>query len=49
MSAFMFIGVLTILLAPETRKNFKNHDHNFIDWIKNFVILPFTDFAKKPK
>ena len=49
MSACIFIGVAAILLAEDTRKNWRSKNYNFIEWTKNYVVEPIIDFIKKPR
>jgi len=47
MSSFMLIGVVAILLAEDTRKNWQRKNYNFFAWSRNFIIAPMLDFAQK--
>lgn len=45
MAAFMVFGIITVLLAPESRKDWKPTKYNFDQWFKEAVLEPFIDFT----
>lgn len=51
MAALMAVGIITVLLCgePERHKAQKEiNDHTPLDWIREHVIAPFSDFMKRP-
>ncbi len=49
MAGFMFASIFITILADETRKNFKQKDHNFLSWFKHFVFEPLRDLTTHDK
>lgn len=49
MAGFMLTSIFVTILADETRKNFKQKDHDFISWFKDFVISPLHDLTSHDK
>ena len=46
MSGFMLASIVTTIFADETRENFKQKDHDFTSWFKDYVIEPLHDFGR---
>lgn len=44
MAAFMLIGIITIFLADESRKEWQQKKYSFNSWLKEAVVNPFVDF-----
>ncbi len=47
MAASMLIGIVTILLSAETRKNWQSKKHDFKTWLNDYVIIALADFVKR--
>lgn len=45
MAACMIMAILVTICADETRKNFKQKDHDFISWLKHYVADPLRDLT----
>ena len=48
-ASVMMIGIITTMIAKEDLKRAKNQSHNLVEWFKNSVISPLTDFFHHPK
>lgn len=46
MAFCMLIGILTTLVAKDTRPNWKNKNYNFSSWLENSVVEPLKDLAQ---
>ena len=49
MSGFMLTSIFVTILADETRKNFKQKDHDFFSWFKHYVFDPLRDLTNHDK
>lgn len=49
MSCAILVGIVTILFASETRKNWVAKSHDFISWFKNSIIAPLQDLTSHSK
>lgn len=47
MSLIMILCVLILVISKETRIRFQSNNHDFILWLKQFVVSPAKDFTKK--
>lgn len=47
MSLIMILCVLILVFSKETRIKFHSNNHNFILWLRQFVVSPLKDFTKK--
>jgi PAT family beta-lactamase induction signal transducer AmpG len=49
MASLTSIGMITVLCADDTRKNWVTKNYNFVSWFKNAVTSPLKDLIKRPK
>ncbi len=49
MASLTSVGMITVLCAEDTRKNWVTKNYNFVSWFKGTVIAPLKDLIKRPK
>lgn len=49
MALLMVFGLITILLAEESRKDWQSKDYHFEEWFKTAVLEPFLNFTHHQK
>lgn len=48
-AACMAIGIIAVLFANDTRKNWHSKSHDLISWLKNYVAEPLSDLVTRDK
>jgi PAT family beta-lactamase induction signal transducer AmpG len=49
MAGLTSIGMISVLFADDTRKNWVTKSYNFVSWFKSAVAAPLKDLIKRPK